>query len=205
MPTAYCGGTENVFRITNLASVAQIEWEFEDLTPGGTLHASASALGLVEWSPNFGYDRSLQYQISKGTGSPGAVSAYRIRARARTGCGFWTLWSNWYQDNNVNYATCDNGSPAEAGNGGNGNPNSQSFSIDLLPNPASNHVTIEIPQGNGGMATIRITDSFGSERKLMNTSNTTESVNISDLPLGVYNVTVTKGNDFDTKHLQVLP
>ena len=79
------------------------------------------------------------------------------------------------------------------------------FKIALSPNPGKNNLTINIPQGNGGMSNIRIMDNFGVERKNINTNNLVENINISDLQVGGYNVIVTKGAEIDAKHLQVTP
>ena len=52
---------------------------------------------------------------------------------------------------------------------------------------------------------IRIVDAYGFERENMNTTNNEERVNISQLPIGVYTVIVTKNNEIATQRLQVLP
>lgn len=52
---------------------------------------------------------------------------------------------------------------------------------------------------------IRIVDAYGVERKNINTTSAAEMVDISDLPLGVYNVIATDGIEVEMKHLQVLP
>lgn len=91
------------------------------------------------------------------------------------------------------------------GSGGFGTGSGNPFEISLSPNPASDQVVVAIPQGDGSTANIRITDVYGIERKNINTGSLMEIINISDLSLGVYNVNVIKGNDFDMKHLEVIP
>ena len=70
----------------------------------------------------------------------------------------------------------------------------------------SNEAWVErITQGDGSMANVKITDAYGVVKKNINTMNSVENINISNLQFGIYNVAVTKGSDMDTKHLQVTP
>lgn len=88
-------------------------------------------------------------------------------------------------------------------------PSVHAFDIQLSPNPASNNVNVHIStekgSGKGNQSNIKIVDTYGIIRIDLNTNANSENINISNLEVGIYSVTVTQGANISTKQLQVMP
>lgn len=203
MPDGYCSGTNNTFTLESSSIVPNVEyvWQLinvvdQSITP--VIYPPVSGLNMTSYTPDFLRDYTGYQRACKGSGirTNGDIKDFTVKVYARNCSG---TQSNFDDETviDVDYATCC----SPGGGGGSG----AAFKISVSPNPSNGQVNISIPQGDGSMANIRITDFFGTTKKSINTMNLNETINTTDLPLGVYNIIVTKGNDIDTKHLQVLP
>jgi len=77
-----------------------------------------------------------------------------------------------------------------------------SFDIKVIPNPATDYVTIYMP-GSNQSATIRLISSVGQVISTYNTNSNTLSINVSTLAAGVYNIVIT-GTNYSKKYKLVI-
>ena len=77
-----------------------------------------------------------------------------------------------------------------------------SFDIKVIPNPASDNVTIYMPGANQN-TTIRLISSVGQVINIYTTSNNTLTINVSNLAAGVYNLVI-DGSGYTKKYKLVV-
>ena len=210
-PDGYCAGTNNEFYVVPPAGAEGLEYEWVFIGDG--LSQTFKGVDITSITPDFGEEsnKSLQLVCDNGTDVYGEVSEFSITVTVRNCSGSST--SAPFTDSDVNYTyqgCCGIGSGnnphPEIGTGGGTSPIVDGvFTIELLPNPAQDHVTVKFSRGNGDTKNIKIVDAYGVERKNINTNSAAEQINISDLPLGVYTVIATKESEVATEHLQIQP
>ncbi len=189
-PADYCGGFSNTFEIDLFYQQTGNEycWHMKnvlDVDGSPRLFDPVCGLDKFTYTPYFG-----ESDITNPNGTrDGEIASFDLEVYSRN-CTGVTSPIETYSETAVVYNGC--------GGGG-------SFSIALAPNPTSNQLSVTIPQGDGSMATIDITDIYGVVRKSVQSYNLVETINVSNLPLGTYNVCVVKGNEMDIQHLQILP
>ena len=198
--SVYCKGLNNTFEETNNLASAVYSWIFID--QDGNVQ-TASGIGMNTFTPDFGdYRRSGSGYYTQYPGS-GTVTSYTLTVVVSNCDGEVT---STISDNTINYGGIGSRcAPYHESPTPPTNPNDgKEFTIDLLPNPAQNHVNVKFPSG-GNSKNIRVIDAYGTERKNVNTTSASEMINISDLPLGTYTVIATEDGEIATEHLQVLP
>jgi hypothetical protein len=202
LPIDYCGGRSNTFTQKNPIPGIEYRWEFYKNGNTGNPDETAQGIDMYSFTPDFG--QVSGGPVGNGGVGPGDVNSYVIVVKGRGGCGAWS--TNSEPVSMVTYNGCNgNGQTPSIGTPGGGNPNG-GYQIGLVPNPASDHVNVQIPPGGGNdQANIKIVDSFGMIRKDINTNANSENINISDLEVGIYTVTVIQGSNIDSKQLQVMP
>ncbi len=194
MPQNYCGGSHNTFEIDPATIETGVEyvWGFEYYIGNQQfILPSITGYEMTSYTPDFGAPSNSPV-CDNGDEGIGLVNDFTVSVSARN-CN-WQTATISVTENNVDYTMCCN----------DGGGSSNAFSINLAPNPAHDQVNVYIPQGNG-VANITITDAFGIVHKSINSVDNMETINTSNLPLGVYNVLVTKGSEIDMKHLQIIP
>jgi hypothetical protein len=157
----------------------------------GSINQVYSSL-ILNWTDNIG---AINYQIEIDTTndfstSPlnytSSVSAYTVslaplktyywRVRASNG----TIWGQW--TNTWSFTTKSDPSVSI---------NELDFTnFSIFPNPASETITIKIPDGNNGCNSCSLIDASGSEIKQIKLTGSETQIDISDLNPGIYFVKV---------------
>ncbi len=83
------------------------------------------------------------------------------------------------------------------------NPADQHENFRIYPNPASDHVSLQLPTGSAGQVSIRLSDLRGGMKVLEQTipSGTSHRLDCSGLPKGIYFVDISTGTDKYTEKL----
>jgi hypothetical protein len=67
-----------------------------------------------------------------------------------------------------------------------------------------NNFIVRFSDNSNENKNIRIVDIYGMERKVLQTDNFVETLDISDLPSGLYTVNVRKGDAIDAQQLRII-
>ncbi len=198
-PNSYCGGSNNSFTIQAPKLGVEYVWQFTSVFDQNTVDITSqyppvSGLDMITYAPDFGVPNGPISVCNDGTESIGNIKDFTLEVYTRN-CVLQSTPSVPVNETGVDYNNCCSG----GGGGGAG------FNIALAPNPTNNQLNVTIPPGDGSIATVDITDIYGVVQKSVQTYNLVETINVSNLPLGTYNVCVIKGNDMDIEHLQILP